>query len=144
MGGFNKLSDSVRGNMITNIIDSMVDGEGVNKIYANILVVNPETQEYLFEGIPEHHIKNGCVTLDVSPSAVGMFNMSDGFIHTQIRFSGKLTDLFIPVGIVVNLSALSVDMEAIHKETFLPYINQAETPVMETKPVEKKSHLSLV
>lgn len=139
MGGYNALADASRAKAVAGIISAMIEGENVEKIYVKVLALNPVEDGPMFAGVPMDSVRKSCLTLNVAPTAVGYLVFENGFMGVQCRFSGKVTNLDIPIGCVRSISALSHKGEVIHCEVFTPYVNQA-APVVE----DKRPKLSVV
>lgn len=55
--------------------------------------------------VPQEHIKDGEIVLNISTEATGSLNLGNTNITFQARFSGKVRDLSFPVDCVVSIFA---------------------------------------
>lgn len=66
-------------------------------------VVVDATQENVV--VPQEFVESGRIVLNLSPSAVNLFEINNEFITFSARFSGKSMDIFVPVSSVLALYA---------------------------------------
>lgn len=55
--------------------------------------------------VPLEYVESGRIVLNLSPSAVNLFEITNEFITFSARFSGKSMEIFIPVSSVLALYA---------------------------------------
>lgn len=55
--------------------------------------------------VPQEHVSDGLIVLNVSMSAVGALHMGNDVIEFAARFSGRSRDIHIPVEAVLGLHA---------------------------------------
>ena len=53
--------------------------------------------------VPESHVKDGQIVLNLAPRALNAWNMSDFGLMFQTRFSGVPTDLVLPYGAITAI-----------------------------------------
>ena len=53
--------------------------------------------------VPESHVKDGQIVLNLAPRALNAWNMSDFGLMFQTRFSGVPTDLILPYGAITAI-----------------------------------------
>lgn len=89
------------------------------------------------DGLPEHLYSEKFITLDVSTTATGEFNLTDTYFFLDVRFSGKEHTLDIPLVSIVCVNAVSPEGAilgftpnagvATSQETYKDYMNYCET-----------------
>ncbi|NOX08124.1 MAG: ClpXP protease specificity-enhancing factor [Gammaproteobacteria bacterium] len=55
--------------------------------------------------VPSAHIKDEQLTLNINPLAVQNLSMGNEFISFSARFSGKTTDIFLPIASILAVYA---------------------------------------
>lgn len=55
--------------------------------------------------VPQEHVENGQIVLNLSPSAIVNLNMSNDVVFFQGRFSGVDTEISVPVSAVLGIYA---------------------------------------
>jgi len=55
--------------------------------------------------VPTEYVESGKIVLNISPSAVNGFSVSNEFLAFSARFSGKSMEIFVPVSAVLALYA---------------------------------------
>lgn len=93
--------------------------------------------------VPEQHIENGKIILNVSPRAVSHWRQDNDWISFSARFSGKSQDIAIPVQAVLAIYARENGKGMVFEK------DQGRPPEMDPpeppKPGKgRKSHLQLV
>ncbi len=61
--------------------------------------------EYPGASVPEQHIENGKIILNISPRAVSHWQLDNDWITFSARFGGKSRDITIPVQAVLAIYA---------------------------------------
>lgn len=61
----------------------------------------------LHEGVevPQEHVKDGQIVLNVAPSAVQYFSMQDGAVVFSARFGGVARSIYVPIAAVLGVYA---------------------------------------
>ncbi len=93
--------------------------------------------------VPRQYVEADKIVLNISPSAVTGFNISNEFISFSARFSGKAMEIFVPVSSVLALYAkengqgmVFNDEKASQQQPSSPVMKkpQAENKITESRP----------
>ncbi len=66
------------------------------------LIVNAQIENVV---VPEEHINNGEIILNISPSAVQNLVMANDKVHFSARFSGQPRNIYLPIESIVAVFA---------------------------------------
>ena len=95
------------------------------------ILVNAEMNDV---NVPEQHIENGKIVLNLSPSSVVGLEMGNEYISFNARFGGKATDIFFPVASVIALYARENGQGMVFAEEDTGGGDDDTTPPDGTKP----------
>jgi len=55
--------------------------------------------------VPEQHIENNSITLDISPESVNELLIDNEAMTFQARFTGKVNDIYLPIPSIASIYA---------------------------------------
>jgi len=55
--------------------------------------------------VPQQHVNNGQIVLNLSPTAIHGLNMDNEWISFSARFSGRAMDVFVPIPAILAIYA---------------------------------------
>jgi stringent starvation protein B len=70
--------------------------------------------------VPEAHVKDGKIILNVSPSATRALNLGNDAVSFEARFGGVSQQLFVPIGAVLGIYARETGQGMIFGEDDTP------------------------
>ena len=82
--------------------------------------------------VPEAHVKDGKIILNVSPSATRALNLGNDAVSFEARFGGVSQQLFVPIGAVLGIYARETGQGMIFSEADTP--PQPPAPPSEPAP----------
>ncbi|NMP15748.1 ClpXP protease specificity-enhancing factor [Thalassotalea sp. Y01] len=91
--------------------------------------------------VPENHIDNGQIVLNITPASVGSISMSEEVIEFTARFGGKVEHLYVPHEAVAAIYARENGVGSSFVVDY-PELGESE-PEEEPKRPEKKGKPSL-
>lgn len=91
--------------------------------------------------IPQQHIKDGKITLNITPSAVQDFTLKDEWIYFSARFSGQPFMIHVPMSAILAIYAKENGLGMMFNVEENTHHRQAE-PIR--KPNRKKPKLTIV
>lgn len=93
--------------------------------------------------VPEEHVKNGKIILNISESAAHNLKMTNQAISFRARFSGVPFDVWVPMRSVLGIYARETGQGMIFShdaENSEPVARSAQTP----EPTRSRPHLKIV
>ena len=84
--------------------------------------------------VPEAHVKDGKIVLNVSPAATHALVLGNDFVSFQARFGGVSFDLVVPVGAVLGIYARETGQGMIFSEADSPPPQPPTSPPSEPAP----------
>ncbi len=55
--------------------------------------------------VPEEHVKDGQIVLNISPSAIQQFELTNEYVAFSARFQGQPREVFVPIAAVAAIFA---------------------------------------
>tara|TARA_R110001583_G_scaffold26571_10_gene95875 strand:+ start:4353 stop:4769 length:417 start_codon:yes stop_codon:yes gene_type:complete len=84
--------------------------------------------------VPEQFVENGKIVLNISPSSVVQFSMDDDAVAFNARFSGKPTQVYIPLYAIEGIYARENGAGTMFpEEPAYEALNKSEEPLSEAK-----------
>lgn len=95
--------------------------------------------------VPQDFVRDGQITLNISPSAVKALSLGDSAIEFNARFGGIPTDIFGPVDAVVAVFAKE-NGQGMGFEVELPPepVESGDGSIRDSKPPSKRPSLKVV
>ena len=88
--------------------------------------------------VPEQYIENGKIVLNIAPRAVHDLELGNQIVAFNARFSGKPTEISVPITSVLAIYAQENGQGIVFNES------GGEGPPPDEPPQGKKTHLKLV
>ncbi len=107
------------------------------------ITVNAEVPNVV---VPEKHVKNGKVVLNISQQAVQALRVGNDAIECKARFGGRIVHLYIPILAVTAIFAHETGRGMVFapKEAEQYIEEKPKPPPIPQKPKTQKPHLTLV
>lgn len=100
------------------------------------VLVNAEAEQV---NVPSQYIDNGKIVLNISPAAVSSLELTNEYVMFNARFSGKPTDVSLPVSAVLAVYAKENGQGMVFNEN-----SNEPPPAPEPDKPSPGSHLKLV
>ena len=100
------------------------------------VLVNAEAEQV---NVPSQYIDNGKIVLNISPAAVSSLELTNDYVMFNARFSGKPTDVSLPVSAVLAVYAKENGQGMVFNEN-----SNEPPPAPEPDKPSPGSHLKLV
>lgn len=102
------------------------------------IVVDALTQGVL---VPQEHVNDGQITLNVSSSSIELYQMSNKMLHFSARFNGLAQELTIPIRAILGIYARENGQGMFFEAEDYPEDGDTEDPVtiLEEVTVEESS-----
>ena len=94
--------------------------------------------------VPEEHVDNNRIVLNISPNAIRNFNVDQGWITFDSRFSGKIQSIAAPVGAVVAIYAQETGQGMMFELELPDNEGSTSTDDSDKSTESKTSHLQIV
>jgi len=88
--------------------------------------------------VPQDFIQDGKIVLNISPGAVSDLNIDNEMVSFSARFSGKSTNIYLPVGAVTAIYSRENGHGMIFPEENKENLEQEVTSVVERKKPDLK------
>jgi len=105
--------------------------------FTPFVLVNAQDENVV---VPREYIKDGQITLNLSPSAIKALHIDNEWLSFHARFSGKSQEIFVPIPAVLAIFA----KEDTQRGMLFPLEDIAESPPEPTPPVRSKPVLRVV
>lgn len=102
------------------------------------IMVNAEMPNVV---VPQQHVKNGIILLNVSPLASKDLKITNEDVSFETKFSGRTCNISFPIEAVISISARENGRGMVFAPDFDKHLG---IDVTSTKPKPKKPHLTLV
>lgn len=94
--------------------------------------------------VPQEHVKDNKIVLNVSPEAVHGFSIGPTGIEFTARFDGRLRQISTPAGAVVGVYAKGSETVFDFEPEEIPVEESAQTNVREQPTKKRGSHLRII
>jgi stringent starvation protein B len=106
--------------------------------FTPFVLVNAQDENVV---VPREYVKDGQITLNLSPSAIKTLHIDNEWLSFHARFSGKSQEIFVPIPAVLAIFA----KEDTQRGMLFPLEEIPESPPPEpTPPVRPKPVLRVV
>jgi stringent starvation protein B len=105
--------------------------------FTPFVLVNAQDENVV---VPREYIKDGQITLNLSPSAIKALHIDNEWLSFHARFSGKSQEIFVPIPAVLAIFA----KEDTQRGMLFPLEDISESPPEPTPPVRSKPVLRVV